>query len=165
VVAALLGAGIVLGSRVPYAVEGSPDALVRLSWRAVGERVEECRTPTEAELAALPPHMRRREICEGRILPFRLSVAIDGEPRFGGEIHASGAREDRPTYILEEFRVAPGEHRVAVRFEVVRRGPPVRAPLLFEETVTLASRSVLLVTEDEAGERLTSFGPERRPKP
>lgn len=151
-VAAALTALLVVGSGAPYVDRGDDGALIRLSWRAVGERVEECRQPTEAELAALPPHMRQREICEGRLAPFRLDVSIDGAPRFVGEIRPAGAREDRPTYVLHEFPVAPGAHRVRVRFATVRpdAAPGAAPPLTLDATVVVEARDIALVTLDDA---------------
>lgn len=155
-VAAASIAGIVLLSQVPYRAASEDEALIRLSWRAVGERVEECRAPTPEELAALPRHMRLPEICEGRIAPFRLELRVDGERLFDGRIRASGARQDRPTYVFEEFRLSPGEHRVQVRFEVERaqEAGARPAPLLLDETLRISPRQVVLITHDENAARL-----------
>lgn len=153
-VTALLAAALVAGSRVPWTAETSPDAIVRLSWRAVGERVEECRETTEAERASLPAHMRRQRICERRLTPFRLSLRIDGEQRLDESVHAAGAREDRPTYVLREFRVAPGAHRIEVRFAPEPLpGAPAGAttPLALDARVTLAPHQIALVTRDGEG--------------
>lgn len=58
------------GSRARFELEASGDAAIRLSWRAVGRPVEQCRTPSAEELAQLPVHMRRSEICERRLSAF-----------------------------------------------------------------------------------------------
>jgi len=158
-------AALVIFSGLPYEPEPGEDALIRLSWRAVGERIEECREPSEAELAALPQHMRMKEICEGRLAPFHLEVAVDGRTLFDGRIRASGAREDRPTYVLQEFRVPPGEHRLRIHFEVDRPGasaPSGRGPLTFDETIRLAPRAIALIAHDEDSGRLTVFEPAGR---
>lgn len=165
VAAALLTAALVAGSRVPWTAETGSEAVVRLSWRAVGERVEECRETTEAERASLPAHMRQPRICERRLAPFRLSVRIDGEERLDANLHASGAREDRPTYVLHEFRVAPGEHRVEVRF-AAERLPGAQAaaapPLLLDAHVALAAREIGLVTRSGDEGPLVFRNPRRR---
>ena len=157
VVALGLTAALVVGSGLPYVDDHSDRALMRLSWRAVGERIQECRTPTEEELAALPPHMRRREICEGRMTPFHLAVRIDGAAVFEDRIHPAGTRQDRPVYVFREFPVAPGEHRIEVRFAaVLPEGAEAgaRAPLVLDETLRLAPRQIALVTHDDAAGRL-----------
>ena len=151
-VAVGLTAGLVWCTALPYQHESSEEAVIRLSWRTVGERVEECRTPSEEELAALPPHMRQGEICEGAMLPFRLRVAVDGASLFDGQVRTAGARGDRPAYVFQEFRVAPGAHHLQVRFEVDRgqgQGVSGRPPLILDEDVTLEARTILLVVENE----------------
>jgi len=151
-VAVGLTAGLVYCTALPYQQESSEEALIRLSWRTVGERVEECRTPSEEELAALPPHMRQGEICEGAMVPFRLRVAVDGASVFDGPVHTAGARGDRPAYVFHEFRVPPGPHHLQVRFEVDRGEGAVlseRPPLTLDEEVTLEPRAILLVVENE----------------
>ena len=162
--AAVLVAVLVLLSRLPWTAEPEPDSLVRLSWRSVGERVEECREPSEAELAALPRHMRLPKICEGRVAPFRLRVELDGVAALDELVRAAGAREDRPVYVFRELRVSPGEHRLAVYFDAERPpGSPAAeaAPLRLEETLLLAPRAVALVTYDAEARRLVLRGPPR----
>lgn len=121
----VLGAGVVtvaaalaVGwlSQVPYdAVRGS-GALIRLAWRTRGTRVEECRRLTAEELERLPVHMRQDEVCEGRILPYRLVVALDGRTVVDDSVRPSGAREDRPLYVHHEVWVEPGTHALAITF-------------------------------------------------
>lgn len=149
--------GLVVLSDVDYLAESSDDAIVRLSWRAVGERIEKCRVPTEEEIAALPLHMQRQEICEGSLAPFQLDVSIDGAPVHSAVIRAAGAREDRPTYVFEEFRVAPGRHDLKVRFTLIEGAmatESTHAPLELEASVDLVPRRVVLVTRGSNGEGL-----------
>jgi len=148
--------GLVLLSDVTWQVEEGDDAMLRLSWRAVGHRVEECRVPTEEELAALPAHMRRTEICEGRLAPFRLDVSLDGRTLVDRSVRAEGAREDRPAYVFEEYRVPAGPHRLDVRFRVDAAAAGVHPPArTLEADLDLAPRQVVLVTTDEATGELT----------
>lgn len=160
-VGVVLTAGLVLGSALPYTDAPDAAALIRLSWRAVGERVEECRAPSPDELAALPPHMRQSEICEARLAPFRLAVAIDGATVFEGRIRPRGARRDRPAYVFQEFRVAPGSHRLGIEFASEAGGEPGRPPLRFDERVTLDARDILLVTTPPEADRLIALGGSR----
>jgi len=157
VLAVLATVGLVALSDIPYGAERSEEATIRLSWRAVGERIEECRVPSEEELAALPPHMRRKEICEGKLAPFQLDVSIDGRPVHSGKIHASGARQDRLTYVFKEFRVSPCRHELKVRFalDVESAGDASsRPPLHLETAIDSAPRSITLVTREEKSDRL-----------
>ena len=59
-------------------------------WENLRNEVDGLSTFTEEELAALPPHMRRQEICEGRLTPFRLAVSIDDEQVFEDRIRPAG---------------------------------------------------------------------------
>jgi hypothetical protein len=150
-------AGLVALSDVALVVADAPDAIVRLSWRAVGERIEECRTPSEEELASLPIHMRSREVCEGRLLPFRLQVRVDDALVIDREVRAAGAREDRPTYVFEEFALAPGPKRLEVSFASLGGRT---AALRFDERIDPSPRAIVLVTrsEGEAGLVVRSDG-------
>jgi hypothetical protein len=152
-----------LASFVPYTAERDVGAVLRLAWRARGERVNECRRLTPGELARLPVHMRQEEVCEGRLLPYRLVVSVDGVPAVDRLVHGAGAREDRPLYVFEDLPLRPGPHRLAVRFTLVgaatnttgAAGPPATPPrLALDTTVDLGSRRIVLVTYDDAREQL-----------
>jgi hypothetical protein len=145
-VAVGLTAGVAALSRVPFGPDIADHAVIRLSWRTPGEFVNECRAPTAEELARLPVHMRRDEICEGRILPKRLQVQLNGEPAIDETVRAAGAREDRPLYVFRELRVAPGEHDVAIEWSTQNGLAPVRQAL--EARVRLEPGEIALFTYD-----------------
>lgn len=121
----LLALGAAIGmaalSRAPYAETSGEGAMLRLSWRARGERVQECRKLSASEIEALPPHMRRSEVCEGRVLPYVLTVRIDGGELVHDTIHGAGARQDRPLYVFREIPLPAGAHHVSVAFVRERR--------------------------------------------
>lgn len=160
-VAILLAIGAL--SRVPYDAEGAEDALLRLSWRIRGERVEECRPLTEAEQAVLPPHMRRDEVCEGRVAPYHLLVRIGGRVIEERTVAAAGAREDRPLYVFREVRLPPGTYPIEVSFTRLQTGgvrteserpdrartdPAAPHDLRLRGELALAPGRVVLVTYD-----------------
>lgn len=170
VVATLLLAAL---SRVPYDATGRDDSLIRLSWRTPGELVSECRQLTAEEQAQLPAHMRREEVCEGRIVPYRLRVNLDGREVVSELVRAAGAREDRPLYVYRELFVTPGEHRIEVHWEQERTGSgpggamgaerangnqAVGGPLTLEARLDLQSREVALITYDLDDRRLVARG-------
>ncbi|MEX0912399.1 MAG: hypothetical protein WD737_12470 [Gemmatimonadota bacterium] len=147
-------------TRVPWDV-GETHAFVRLSWRTPGEFVEECRRPSAEELAALPVHMRREEICEGRMISYRLRVAIDGRAVIDESVRAAGAREDRPLYVYRDLPVSPGDHEILVRWDPERPAGARRVDgrstpggrgavdgLAITATVRLEPREIALVTYD-----------------
>lgn len=108
-------AGVVALSGVPRGASRD-EAVLRLSWRARSERVQRCRQLSAEEQAGLPAHMRRTEECEGRVLPYRLDVALDGRPLIHETVHGGGARQDRPVYVFHEVRVPAHRARLSVRF-------------------------------------------------
>jgi hypothetical protein len=118
VVSAVLLAAL---SQRPYTPPAAADAMLRLSWRVPGERVQECRRLSEEERERLPAHMRRDEVCEGRLLPSVLVVEVDGRTVVHDTVRGSGARGDRPLSVFRELALPPGAHAVRVRFERAER--------------------------------------------
>jgi hypothetical protein len=170
-----LGAGLAvasvltMGALTRFAYTAGPDdqAELRLTWRARTAPVEECRRLTEAEQEALPIHMRREVICEGRVSSYRLVVMVDGEPWLSSTVKGSGARGDRPLYVFDAIRLAPGRHEVHVLFERVgeaaasgeegerqARGTGVPDRLELRERLELGAGEVALVTYDATERRL-----------
>lgn len=158
-VVAVVLAGVRVGSLASYTAAADAHAVIRLAWRARGERVRNCRHRTPEELEKLPPHMRQEEVCEGRVLPYRLVVALDGVAAVDEVIHGAGAREDRPLYVSRDLPVPPGAHRLAITFAresgaagdsvIALGGLNTPARLTLDTTVTAGSRRVVLVTYDE----------------
>lgn len=142
-------------SAVPWQPNGADRSLVRLSWRATGGLIEECRRPTAEENAKLPAHMRREEICEGRNASFVLVVAVDGRPVMADTIVASGARGDRPVYVFREVSLQPGTHDLSVAFdsllprEARARGNEFPAHLTLDTRILLDTGDIVLITYDE----------------
>jgi hypothetical protein len=166
VVGGLAGLGAL--SRAPYAWVAD-QAVLRLAWRARSVQVEVCRHRSAEELERLPVHMREDEVCEGRLLPYRLRAVVDSELVIDAVVHPAGARADRPIYVFREVPLDSGERRLQVRFE--RQGiapiePPEEHPeehgparvappvLALDTAIRLGQRDVLLVTYDEQAQQL-----------
>jgi hypothetical protein len=163
-VSALLCLGVAALSAVPYTPKATDRSILRLSWRFRAGSVAECRPVTEAERSALPIHMQRDTICEGKPPPFRLTVHIDGRVLEDVSVVAAGARRDRPVSVYREYRLEPGSHDVGVRFRVAEEvdipGSDVTVTggglpdLELASSVVLAPGEIVLVTFDEAEGRL-----------
>lgn len=171
-----LGATLALGwlSQVPYGTAQDAEAVVRLAWRTRGTRVEVCRRLSAAELERLPVHMRQEEVCEGRTLPYRLVVVVDGRTVVDQEVRASGARGDRPLYVYHELSMRPGSHDIGVRFtrdtipadtaseeereRLGERESPAPPRLELAQRVTLGPGQVALVTYDAEQRRFIVKG-------
>ena len=115
VVAVLVAAAIAAGSRVPFTPDTSADAMLRLSWTARPERIEDCRTVGAEELAELPAHMRQPVVCEGVTARYRVDVLRDGLLLATDELRGGGLRSDRQLYHHRELRVPSGRATFEVR--------------------------------------------------
>lgn len=116
-VAAAAAAAVALAaaSRVPIPAHTTDHALLRVAWSARPERIESCRTLGEEELAALPAHMRQREVCEGVTASYRLEVLRDGTLLDTATVRGGGLRRDRQLYVFRELRVPSGPATFEVR--------------------------------------------------
>lgn len=147
-------------ARAPYTPGGGEAALVRLSWRLRGEAAETCRPRTEAELIALPQHMRTPEICERRPVAYYLIVQLDDGPVDTSRVVSGGVKGDRPVFILRDSAVAPGAHRVVVRFEQVGDGGETPLLRLAIDTVLhVYAGTINLITLDHEARRLVHRAP------
>lgn len=118
VVAVATTAAIVAGSHVRLARSGDV-AIVRVAWSARPERIERCRRLSDAEIAALPVHMRREVECEGTTARYRVEVLRDGALIDSVTIQGGGLRRDREIYVFREIMVPPGAQRLSVRLQRV----------------------------------------------
>ena len=155
VLATVLAMGVL--TRFGWGVE-SDRAELRLAWRMPVPRVVECRQPTEEELAELPVHMRRDEICEGRAVAYSLEVRVDGELRHAARVEAAGARSDRPMNVFRELSLEPGTRSVRI---VLERADSLDAGstsipdrLVLDRELDVAAREVVLVIYDVDGREL-----------
>lgn len=97
---------------LPYHVADS--ARLRLSLSARPERIEVCRTLSAAELAERAEHMRQRVECDGRFATYSLGIEADGRRIEETVVRGAGLRNDRPMYVLRDFALSPGTHRIRV---------------------------------------------------
>jgi hypothetical protein len=90
-------------------------ALLRLSFTHGGDRSASCRERTPEELAALPPNMRRKEVCDRRRPPVYVELEIDGTLVFARELPPRGIAGSGPSQVYERFLLPAGVHDIAVR--------------------------------------------------
>jgi len=91
-------------------------AVLGVAVQTMAGTVQECRSLSDTELAALPRHMRRQEICEPRAVPYRLEVRIDGESRLDRIYRPAGIHGDRPITVDRRIGLVAGSHSVRIRF-------------------------------------------------
>ncbi|MCC7008460.1 MAG: hypothetical protein IT184_06555 [Acidobacteria bacterium] len=112
----IAAAGIAVLSQVPLPQSGGQEAVLRLTWRARPERIEECHEQSPDALKALPPHMRQPVICEGANASYQLEVLRDSTVLLTAPVHPGGLRRDRPLYVFHEIHVPAGPADITVRF-------------------------------------------------
>ena len=103
-------------SAAPLSYQPAGVARLRLSWNARPERIEVCRSASDEELEREEEHMRQRVVCDGRSATYVLRVEADGRLMSESVVRGAGLRNDRPVYLLRDFDLSSGVHRVRVSF-------------------------------------------------
>ena len=109
--------GIAAASSIGMTPHASPGAVLRLTWTARPERVEDCRAQSEETLAKLPPHMRQAVICDGTTASYRLVVRREGAVVVDEVVRGGGLRHDRQLYVFRDIPVPAGESAIRVQFD------------------------------------------------
>lgn len=144
-------------ARAPWDPPAHDAALLRLSWRMRSAGTELCRPRTQAELDALPAHMRTPEVCERQVLSYRLVLQLDDAAPDTLRVLPGGIRRDRPAFVLNETRISPAAHRVRVRFEQESGagvGSRSGRVLAIDTVVQARAGGVELITLDASASRL-----------
>jgi hypothetical protein len=152
---ALLTLVIAALARAPYTPPRSDDAILRFSWRMSVSARENCRPRTQAELDALPVHMRTPEECTRDVARYVLVTRIDGLPVDTVELFRGGVKGDRPIFVLTERTLAPGLHRVHVDLERLT-GAGTEALAALDTTLAMHAGAVQLIVFDPDSGRLTA---------
>lgn len=89
--------------------------VLSLSFHHGADRGASCRPATPEELAALPPNMRRPQICPRERPPIRVELDIDGARAFAADVPPSGIGRSGPSRVHRRFVLPAGDHEIAVR--------------------------------------------------
>jgi len=90
-------------------------AQLTLSLAHSGKHVQECRRRTAAEIAALPPNMRKPLDCPRQRLPVLVEVELDGRVILQESAPPSGLFGDGPSQIYKNLAIAGGTYRLIAR--------------------------------------------------
>ncbi len=153
----LLTAGIGFASRAAYAPKFEHAALLRLSWRMHMKQLHTCRTRTAEELAALPAHMRSPEVCTARHVEYRLTIRVDDGVPDTMLVVPTGAKGDRPLFVLHDVPLEPGEHQVHVEFAPTSAVANA-AVLSYAGTLVAPAGRIRLITLSADGAALVLVG-------
>jgi hypothetical protein len=143
-------------SATPVGYHPDEMAGLRLSWSARPERIEKCRQLTAEEQARREEHMRQRVECEGGFASYALRVELDGRVIGSSVFRGAGLRHDRPLYLLRDYAVPAGAHRV--RISLTRRETTDNDAAAFARPVVPDADTGLFAgrAEREAAERARS---------
>jgi hypothetical protein len=108
--------GMAHASAAPIPFHSADSARLRMSWTARPERIEACRTLSDAELAEREEHMRQRVDCDGRLATYALRVGVDGRRVSESVVRGGGLRHDRPIHLLSDVDIPPGRRHVVITF-------------------------------------------------
>ena len=115
-VLALFFAGVIVFSDWPrHRSIAENTGVVTLSFSHGADRRAACRPATEAEMAKMPPNMRRTQICPRGRPSIAVEFAIDGKPVFAAEVPPSGIAGDGPSRVNRNFELPAGTYTLAVR--------------------------------------------------
>jgi hypothetical protein len=125
---ALLALGAAFGlaavTTAPRRPHTDGEARLRVAFSARPERIENCRTLSERELANLPAHMRQSVVCEGFVARYRLEVRRDDSLVASALVRGGGLRHDRQLYVLRELALPSGRSTIDVRLTRIDAATP-----------------------------------------
>ncbi len=113
VVSIVAGALVLAGSVLPYASPRPAEPELVVAFKHSGAKGG-CRKLSEAEKAALPPHMRRDEVCDRGRAPVRLRVTVDGAVTHEAPYAPRGLWGDGNSIAIVTLPLAVGPHVVTV---------------------------------------------------
>ena len=116
---AIIAGTAVLSAWPSYRAIPEGVGVLKLSFSHGGGR--SCRELTGAELAKLPPNMRRTEICDRKRLPVYVELDLDGDTVYRALLPPSGIAGDGPSRVYRRFVLPAGEHEVAIRLRDTTR--------------------------------------------
>jgi len=126
-------------------------AVIMLSFVHGADRRAECRRLSPAEIAKLPPNMRRVEECPRGRRPLYVELDLGGQTAFQANLPPTGIAGDGPSKVYERFVVPAGEHDIAVRMRDTSRADGFDHTR--KERVMLATNQMLVIDfRAESGE-------------
>lgn len=115
VILALFSAVAAFANRPIYRQIPEGHAVVMLTFVYGADRRLECRKLTQAEMAKLPPNMRRAQDCPRGRRAIDVEFDVDGRNIYRASLPPTGIAGDGPSKVYERFIFPAGEHDIAVR--------------------------------------------------
>jgi hypothetical protein len=115
VIVALFAAVATISNWPAYRTLPPDHAVIMLSFVHGADRQAECRRLTPAEIAKLPPNMRRTQDCPRGRRPIYVELDVGDQKAFQASLAPTGIAGDGPSKVYQRFVVPAGEYDVAVR--------------------------------------------------
>ena len=96
-------------------------AVMMLTFVHGADRKAECRRLTPAEIAKLPPNMRRVQDCPRGRRPLYVELDVDGRGIYRDSLPPTGIAGDGPSRVYQRFVLSAGKYDVAVRMRDTAR--------------------------------------------
>jgi hypothetical protein len=115
VIAALFAAVAAFSNWPGYRTLSPGHAVIMLSFVHGADRQAECRRLSPAEIAKLPPNMRKVQDCPRGRRPLYVELDLGNHSAFRASLAPTGIAGDGPSKVYQRFVVPAGEYDVAVR--------------------------------------------------
>lgn len=140
----VVGLGVIyFASAPPYHYFPEDQALLKMSFKHTGQRLEECQRLTPDEIAKLPANERKPMECERGRHPLVVEIVVDGETLYQETLAPSGLFGDGPAKVYYTLRVTLGPHLVTVRMN--DSGQPGGYDFELTEMVEFEPREILVI--------------------
>jgi ferredoxin/coenzyme F420-reducing hydrogenase delta subunit len=90
------------------------EAVVSLTFSHAGQRIEECRRLTQAEMNKLAPNMRKTTECERERHPLQVVFMADGETLYQESLKPSGIWSDGESTVYARFPLKQGSRKLYI---------------------------------------------------
>jgi hypothetical protein len=121
--------------------EGS--AIVLLTFVHGADRKADCRRLSPAEIAKLPPNMRKVQDCPRGRRPVHVELDLSGRNLFRASLPPTGIAGDGPSRVYQRFVVPSGQYEIAARLRDTARAEGFDHAR--KETVELTAGQMLVV--------------------
>lgn len=151
VIVALFAAVAAFSDRPVYRQVPEGSAVVVLTLVHGADRKAECRRLSPAEIAKLPPNMRKVQDCPRGRRPIHVELELSGRKVFDASLAPTGIAGDGPSRVYQRFVVPAGRYEVAARMRDTPRTEGFDHQRT--ETVALSADQMFIVDfRSESGE-------------
>jgi hypothetical protein len=110
------------------------EAMVSLSFSHAAQRIGECKRLSQEELMALPPNMRKPDVCPRERHLLQVELLMDGQTLYEATLTPTGLWSDGKATAYQRVQVTAGEHD----FRVWMNDSGMPGQIDFENSATIS---------------------------